>query len=112
MDLLQVLSAILLIAGSLLGLVGAIGVLRFPDFYTRLHAAGITDTLCTALFLGGLMIQFGMTLASMKLLLIFVFMLFTCPTATHALSKAARHGGLEPWVKPKAEDQAKAGAQS
>lgn len=112
MDLLQVLSAVLLISGSVLGLVGAIGVLRLPDFYTRMHAAGITDTLCTALFIGGLMIQFGMTLASMKLLLIFVFMLFTCPTATHALSKAARHGGLEPWVKPESGDQAKAGAQS
>jgi multicomponent Na+:H+ antiporter subunit G len=103
MDMLQILSAILLGGGSILGVVGAIGILRFPDFYTRLHAAGITDTLCTALFIGGLMIQFGMTLASLKLLLIFIFILFTCPTATHALSKAARHGGLEPWVKPQSD---------
>jgi multicomponent Na+:H+ antiporter subunit G len=103
MDVLQILSAILLGGGSILGIVGAIGILRFPDFYTRLHASGITDTLCTGLFIGGLMIQFGMTLPSLKLLLIFVFILFTCPTATHALSKAARHGGLEPWLKPQAD---------
>lgn len=99
MDLLQIVSAVLLFLGGLLGIVGAIGILRFPDFYTRMHAAGITDTLCTAFFIGGLMLQFGMTLASVKLLLIFVFMLFTCPTATHALAKAARLGGLQPWTK-------------
>jgi len=98
-DIVQVLSAILLGLGAVLGVVGAIGILRFPDFYTRMHAAGITDTLCTGFFVGGLMLQFGLTLASVKLLLIFMFMLFTCPTATHALAKAARHGGLKPWVK-------------
>jgi len=98
-DILQIISAILLGMGGLLGVVGAIGILRFPDFYTRMHAAGITDTLCTGFFIGGLMIQFGLTLASVKLLLIFMFMLFTCPTATHALAKAARHNGLKPWTK-------------
>ena len=99
MGFLDVLSALLLLAGGLLGIVGAIGILRFPDFYTRLHAAGITDTLCTGLFLGGLAIHFGMTLASAKLALIFAFMLFTCPTASHALARTARHNGLEPWKK-------------
>lgn len=99
MDPVQILSAVFLFLGGLLGVVGAIGILRFPDFYTRMHAAGITDTLCTGFFIAGLMLQFGMTLASVKLLLIFMFMLFTCPTATHALAKAARHGGLQPWMK-------------
>lgn len=99
MDLLQIVSGIMLFLGGLLGIVGAIGILRFPDFYTRMHASGITDTLCTGLFVGGLIIHFGLTLASVKLLLIFIFMLFTCPTATHALAKAARLGGLEPWMK-------------
>lgn len=103
MDILQLLSAVLLALGATLGVVGAIGILRFPDFYTRMHAAGITDTLCTGFFIGGLMLQFGMTLASVKLLLIFMFMLFTCPTATHALAKAARHGGLKPWAKADAD---------
>lgn len=103
MDMLQLFSAVLLALGAILGIVGAIGILRFPDFYTRMHAAGITDTLCTGFFIGGLMLQFGMTLASVKLLLIFMFMLFTCPTATHALAKAARHGGLKPWTKAGAD---------
>jgi len=99
MDLLQWLSAVLLLSGCALGLIGGIGILRFPDFYTRMHAAGVTDTLCAGLFFAGLMLQFGMTLASAKLLLIFLFMLFTCPTASHALAKSARHGGLKPWVR-------------
>lgn len=103
MDMLQLFSAVLLALGAILGIVGAIGILRFPDFYTRMHAAGITDTLCTGFFIGGLMLQFGLTLASVKLLLIFMFMLFTCPTATHALAKAARHGGLKPWTRADAD---------
>lgn len=99
MTILDILSGVLLLAGCSLGVIGALGVIRFPDFYTRMHAAGVTDTLCAGLFFGGLAIQFGLTLASAKLLLIFLFMLFTCPTSTHALAKAARHGGLEPWTK-------------
>ncbi len=98
MDLLQWLSAVLLLSGGLLGVIGGIGILRFPDFYTRLHAAGVTDTLCAGLFLGGLALQFGFTLATAKLVLIFAFLLFTAPTATHALAKAARNSGLEPWM--------------
>ena len=105
MDLLQWLSAILLLSGCALGIIGGIGIIRFPDFYTRMHAAGVTDTLCAGLFFGGLMLHFGMTLASAKLLLIFLFMLFTCPTATHALAKAARHGGLVPWTRENADDK-------
>jgi multicomponent Na+:H+ antiporter subunit G len=99
MDLLQLLSAILLLSGCALGIIGGIGILRFPDFYTRMHAAGVTDTLCAGLFFAGLMLHFGLTLASAKLLLIFLFMLFTCPTASHALAKSARHGGLVPWTR-------------
>ena len=98
MDLLQWLSGIMLLFGAALGIIGAIGILRFPDFYSRLHAAGVTDTLCAGLFLGGLALQFGMTLASLKLALIFAFMLFTAPTATHTLAKAAHLSGLKAWT--------------
>lgn len=94
----MVASVVLLAAGSLLGIVGAIGLLRFPDFYTRLHAAGVTDTLCAGLFLGGLALHFGWTLASAKLAMIFAFLLFTSPTACHALAKAAHRSGLVPWT--------------
>ena len=85
-----------ILAGALLGVVGGVGIHRFPDFYTRLHAVGITDTLCAALFLLGLSLQAGLSLASFKLLLIFVFLFFTSPTASHALANAAQHGGLKP----------------
>ena len=85
-----------ILAGALLGVVGGVGIHRFPDFYTRLHAVGITDTLCAAMFLLGLSLQAGLSLASFKLLLIFVFLFFTSPTASHALANAAQHGGLKP----------------
>lgn len=97
MSAIEWIGAALLIAGSLLGAIGGIGILRFPDFYTRLHAAGVTDTLCAALFLAGLGCFFGLTTAAIKLALIFFFLMFTTPTASHALAKAAMHGKLEPW---------------
>lgn len=97
MTWIETLSAVLLSSGAALGIIGAIGLHRLPDFYTRAHAAGITDTLCAALFLGGLAIQFGWTLASVKLGLIFLFLLFTSPTACHALAKSALASGLQPW---------------
>lgn len=100
MELAQVLSTIFLILGCTLGIIGAWGVLRFPDFYTRMHASGITDTACAALFLIGLMFQFGWSLASVKLLLILLFMLFTCPSGSHALGRTAQLNKLKPWVMP------------
>lgn len=93
------LGTALLLLGSLLGVIGGIGVLRFPDFFTRLHAAGVTDTLATGLFLAGLACLFGEWQAILKLALIFFFVLFTSPTASHALAKAALHGGLKPWKR-------------
>ena len=106
MSAVDLLSAILLLGGCLLGVSGGIGLLRFPDFYTRLHAAGITDTLCAGLFLGGLALQFGWTLATVKLGMIFAFLLFTSPTACNALARTAWRAGLVPWRHPDREDQA------
>ena len=97
--MIELLSWVCLGLGSLLGIVGGIGMHRFPDFYTRLHAAGTTDTLCAALFLLGLGLQAGLTLASLKLFLIFAFIFFTSPTASHSLANAAMLGGLKPWTR-------------
>ena len=94
--ILDILSWVFLVAGGLLGIIGGIGIHRFPDFFTRLHAAGITDTLCAALILSGLGLQSGFSLVSFKLVLIFAFILFTSPTASHALANAALHGGVKP----------------
>jgi len=96
--MLDILSWICLVLGGLLGIIGGIGVIRFPDFYTRLHAVGTTDTLCAALFLLGLSFQAGLTLASFKLFLIFVFIFFTSPAASHSLANAAILGGLKPVI--------------
>jgi multicomponent Na+:H+ antiporter subunit G len=94
--IIDTLSWICLLAGGALGIVGGIGIHRFPDFYSRLHAAGITDTLCATLILLGLGLQAGLSLAAFKLALIFVFLFFTSPTASHALANAALHSGLQP----------------
>ena len=79
--------------GALLGIAGGIGIHRFPDFYSRSHAVGITDTSCAAAFLIGLGLHTGFTIASLKLLLIFIFLFFSSPTSTHALANAAHLGG-------------------
>ena len=96
MPVLDILSWICLVFGGILGIIGAIGMHRFPDFYSRLHAAGTTDTLCAFLFLLGLGFQAELTLASLKLFLIFAFLFFTSPTASHSLANAAILGGLKP----------------
>ncbi|MDH3692402.1 MAG: monovalent cation/H(+) antiporter subunit G [Gammaproteobacteria bacterium] len=91
-----ILALLCLIAGSVFLIIGGIGLLRLPDLFTRLHAAGVTDTLGAGLILLGLMLHAGFSQSSAKLLLIVIFLLFTSPTASHALAKAARHGGLVP----------------
>lgn len=93
---LDFLSSVLLGLGIFFIFSGTLGILRFPDFYTRLHAAGVTDTLGAALIVAGLMLQAAPGLAFFKLLMILLFILITSPTACHALSKAARQGRLEP----------------
>lgn len=96
MTLVEGLAYALVYAGAAFCLVGAIGVLRFPDVYSRMHAAGITDTLGALLVLAGLVPLAGFSLATAKLLFILAFLWMASPTATHALAKAARHGGVEP----------------
>jgi len=95
---LDLLSWVCLLAGAAFLLIGAIGVLRFPDFYTRLHAVSVCDTLGAGLVLVGLMLQGGLSLVTVKLLLMFCFMMFTGPTAVHALAQAALQGKLKPLV--------------
>lgn len=90
------LSWVLLLSGCFCVLVSAVGLLRMPDLFTRLHAAGVGDTLGAILIIGGLMLQAGPTLVFIKLVLIVFFLLFTGPTACHALAKAAQAGGEKP----------------
>jgi multicomponent Na+:H+ antiporter subunit G len=93
---LEFASWILLVAGGIFCVVGGIGLLRMPDFYTRVHAASVTDTLGVGLVLLGLAFQSGWSLVTAKLVVIGLLILFTSPTATHALAKAAFERGLQP----------------
>ncbi len=104
MSLLEFFGQFLILAGSIVLLVAAVGLLRFPDFFTRLHAAGVIDTLGLMLMIAGMVMLAGLSLVSIKLLLILVFILLSSPTASHALAKAALHGGLRPKLADKPED--------
>jgi multicomponent Na+:H+ antiporter subunit G len=94
--LVDIASWVLLVSGGAFCIVGGLGLLRLPDVYARMHAAGITDTLGAGLILAGLMLQGGLTLVTVKLFLILMFLLYTSPTSTYALANAAYRRGLVP----------------
>lgn len=96
---LDILSWIFLIGGGFLGVTGAVGLFRFPDFYTRLHAASVTDTLCAGFIVLGLLLQAESAMMVFKLVLILLILTYTSPTAAHALARAALHAGLQPLLK-------------
>lgn len=92
----DILSGLCLLVGALFCLVGAIGLLRMPDFYTRVHAASVVETLGAGFILLGLVLQSGFTLVAAKLLLIGLLIFFASPTASHALTRAAMLRGVKP----------------
>jgi multicomponent Na+:H+ antiporter subunit G len=94
--ILDILSWILFIAGGILVFAGALGLVRFPDFYTRLHAAGVTDTFGADLVLLAMALQADDLITALKLLFIFVFLILTSPVSTHAAAHAAWVTGLPP----------------
>lgn len=94
--IIDVLSWALLLMGAAFVVIGGVGALRLPNFYTRTHAASLTDTMGTTLILVGIMLQSGFTLATIKLVAILVFMLLTGPTASYALANAALLSGMDP----------------
>ncbi|HEY5761649.1 MAG TPA: monovalent cation/H(+) antiporter subunit G [Rhodocyclaceae bacterium] len=99
------LSWVLLGLGSLFCLIGGVGVLRMPDFYTRMHAASVTDTLGAGFILAGLLLQAGVTLIAAKLLMVGLLIFMTSPAAAHALAKAALARGLQPKLATPEEDE-------
>ena len=92
----DILSAVFLAGGAFFSLVGGIGLVRMPDFYTRMHAASVTETLGAGFMLIGLMLQAGLTLVAVKLAMMALLILLASPTASHALAKAALLSGLKP----------------
>ena len=105
--LLDVLSWALILSGGFLTVVGAVGLLRFPDFFTRVHAASLTDTGGLGLMVLGLFLQAGMTHVGLKLVMMMLFLLYTGPVATHALCKAALQRGLVPWTRAEEDRRSK-----
>ena len=89
-------SWVCLLAGSAFCIIGAAGLIRMPDFYTRMHAASVTDTVGAGLILLGLMLQAGITLVTAKLAIIAMLILLTSPAASHALARAAFVRGVRP----------------
>jgi len=94
------LGAALCLAGALLCVVGTVGVLRFPDFYTRLHAASVTDTSGATLLLLGMALMAPDWMVVSKLVAIFVFIYLTSPASSHAAANAAHTAGLQPLIGP------------
>ena len=90
--------ALFLLAGGFLCITGGVGLLRMPDFFSRVHAAGVTETLAAPLLLFGLMLQMEWSLELVKVLMILVFVLATNPTATQAMARATLTGVQKPLV--------------
>ncbi len=95
--LLDVLTWALILGGSFFAVVGGLGIIRMPDLYTRLHAAGVTDTMGAGLLLVGLMLYAGLSLVTVKLGMILVLLWLTSPVSTYALARAGLNSGLEPY---------------
>jgi multicomponent Na+:H+ antiporter subunit G len=100
---LMLTSGFMLASGSAFVLIGGIGAVRMPNLYTRVHASSLTDSLGPMLVLGGLMLQSGFALETLKLVAILIFMLLTGPTATYALANAALLSGMEPTADEREE---------
>ncbi|WP_299180768.1 monovalent cation/H(+) antiporter subunit G [uncultured Neptuniibacter sp.] len=103
--LINLLSTLCFLVGGFLCLTGGIGLLRLPDFFSRVHAAGVTETLATPVLILGILIhQPELSLDSIKLVLIMLIVLATNPTASHAMAKAALHGGQRPVIFDQPKD--------
>lgn len=93
-----------IVLGVFFGITGAVGIHRFPDFYTRIHAASVTDTLCAGLIILGLILQSASWMMVIKLLLVLFILAYTGPTAAHTLAKTARKDNVEPILDNKGEE--------
>ncbi len=103
---LDILSWAAIIIGGVFCIIGALGMIRLPDVFCRMHGAGIIDTMGVGMIFLGLALQTGFNLTLVKLAMVLLFVLFTSPTATHALARAARYGGVEPKMYEPAKKEA------
>lgn len=107
----NIIAAVLLILGLVFFTGGAVGIIRFPDFYSRLHPAGKLDTAGLVITMGALAMYtassftLGAVITAFKIILIVVFVFITSPTATHAIIDAGARAGLTPWGKDSKADR-------
>lgn len=99
----------LLLVGSGFAIISGVGLFRMPEFFTRTHAAGMTDSMAAMLILGGLLLQAPDWTVAVRLLAIGAFLALTSPTASHALAQAALADGLKPLLGPQSQAASKAG---
>lgn len=95
-EIANIASWVLIVLGGFFIVTGAAGMLRMPDLFTRLHAASLIDTMGATLLVGGLVLQAGLTLVTVKLLFLLLLFFFIGPVISHALANAALHAGVEP----------------
>jgi multicomponent Na+:H+ antiporter subunit G len=98
----EIASWVLILLGSFFTVVGALGLMRMPDVFTRMHATSVTETLGVGFLFLGMCLQAGLTLVTLKLLFLLALFFFTAPVVTHALAQACLHRGIKPLL---AEDR-------
>jgi multicomponent Na+:H+ antiporter subunit G len=96
--LIDALSWACILLGSLFTVVGAFGLVRMPEVFTRMHAASITDTLGVGFLILGMGLQAGLSLVTLKLLFLLALFFFTAPVVTHALARACMHENIQPML--------------
>ncbi len=107
----NIIVTLLLICGLLFFTGGAVGIIRFPDFYSRLHPAGKLDTAGLTITMGAIALytispfSIEALIIALKIILIAVFVFITSPTATHAIIDAGVRAGLKPWRKEPEADE-------
>lgn len=86
----------LILGGGIFVVIGAVGLNRMPCVFSRMHATSVSDTFGAGLMIAGMMVQAGLSLVTLKLLFLVLFLWFTAPVATHALARAALLAGIKP----------------
>jgi multicomponent Na+:H+ antiporter subunit G len=92
----EIASWALILLGSFFTIVGALGLVRMPEVFTRMHAASVTDTVGVGFLIFGMSVQAGLSLVTLKLLFLLLLFVFTVPVVTHALAQACLHEGVKP----------------
>ncbi len=94
----EILVSVFLLVGGLLSIIAAVGVIRLPDLFTRMHAATKTGTVGVSAITIGMMIHFGEVTVTSRGILVIAFFLLTAPVAAHMIGRAAYHSGVSLWI--------------